>query len=482
MTQDEQTIVVVCSMTLDEPNMPAAVVQAYEERFLFLLLLLRQPNAKLVYVTSQTIHPSIIDYYLGLLPGIIPSHARKRLSLVSPLDGSSRPLSQKLLERPRLLEHIRGLVADPDRAHLVPFNTTELERDLALALGVPMYGADPRFFPYGTKTGCRRLFSEQGVRHPLGREDLSSVSELTAAIAELRAERPGMAQVIVKLNEGVSGEGNALLDLGGLSDGAGEAEIEERLGKLQFELPEITYDGYVGMLERRGGVVEERITGEEFRSPSVQMRVTPLGKLEVLSTHDQLLGGPSGQSYLGCIFPADPGYATAITREAVKVGERLASEGVIGRFAMDFVAVKSEGRWEPYAIELNLRKGGTTHPFLTLQFLTDGAYDSEAGLFSAPGGRQKFFVASDHVESDAYRVLTADDLFDLAVRTGLHFDQSRQTGVVFHMMSALGEHGRTGLTAVEESPEAAFALYERAVATLDGEAQAALAESRLPGV
>ncbi|HEU0303911.1 MAG TPA: peptide ligase PGM1-related protein, partial [Gaiellaceae bacterium] len=84
--------------------------------------------------------------------------------------------------------------------------------------------------------------------------------------------------------------------------------------------------------------------------------------------------------------------------------------------------------------------------------------------------------------SEAYRVLTADDLFDLAVRTGLHFDQSRQTGVVFHMMSALGEHGRTGLTAVDESPEAAYALYERAVATLDEEAEAALAESRLPGV
>jgi hypothetical protein len=482
MTQDEQTIVVVCSMSMEDGNWPAAVNQAYEERFLFLLLLLRQPRARVVYVTSQAVHPSIVDYYLGLLPGIIPSHARKRLYLVSPLDGSSRPLSEKLLERPRLLEQIRRLVPDPDRAHLIPFNTTELERDLALALGIPMYGADPRFFPYGTKTGCRRLFGEQGVRYPLGREDLSTTAEVAAAIAELRAERPGMAQVIVKLNEGVSGEGNALLSLDGLREGAGEDEIAERLRQLQFELPEITYDGYAEMLEKRGGVVEERITGEEFRSPSVQMRVTPLGKLEVLSTHDQLLGGPSGQSYLGCIFPADPGYATAITREAVKVGKRLAEEGVIGRFAMDFVAVKSpDGSWEPYAIELNLRKGGTTHPFLTLQFLTDGAYDPEAGLFTSPSGKEKFFVASDHVESDAYRALTADDLFDLAVRSGLHFDQSRQTGVVFHMMSALGEHGRTGLTAVEESPELAYALYERATETLDEEAQAALAERRLPG-
>ena len=135
----------------------------------------------------------------------------------------------------------------------------------------------------------------------------STTEELAVAIAELRSEQPGLSQVIVKLNEGVSGEGNAILDLTGLPAGAGQAEIGERLRELQFELPEITYDHYVDMLEKRGGVVEERILGDEFRSPSVQMRVTPLGQLEVLSTHDQLLGGPSGQSYLGCIFPPTRG-------------------------------------------------------------------------------------------------------------------------------------------------------------------------------
>src|SRR5947209_4410165 len=82
------------------------------------------------------------------------------------------PLSGKLLQRPRLLARIRELVPDRSRAHLVPFNTTELERDLALALDIPMYGADPRFFHHGTKTGCRRLFSELGVAHPLGAEGL----------------------------------------------------------------------------------------------------------------------------------------------------------------------------------------------------------------------------------------------------------------------------------------------------------------------
>src|SRR5213083_2870393 len=476
--QDAQTIVVVPSMSIDAID-SGAVMQAYEERFLFLLLLLRQPRARLIYVTSRTILPSIIDYYLDLLPGVIPSHARQRLFLPSPMDGSVRPLSEKLLARPRLIERIRSLIMDPDRAHLVPFNTTNREKELALRLGIPMYGADPKFFPLGTKSGCRKIFTEENVPHPLGHENIGSKEELISAIAQMRARKPSIKQVLVKLNEGVSGEGNAIVDLTGLppvvptgrdDPGRQRAMLEERLRAMRFELEEVTYESYMKTLQERKGVVEERIMGEEFRSPSVQLRITPLGKVELLSTHDQLLGGPSGQSYLGCVFPADKGYAALITREAAKVGRRLAKEGVIGRFALDFVVVRGEhGKWEPYAIEINLRKGGTTHPFLTLQFLTDGTYDTETGIFTAPNGQQKFFVASDHVESPRYRTLTPDDLFDIVVRHDLHFDQTRQTGVVFHMMSALGELGRTGLTAVGNSHEDAKAMYERAVAVLDQE-------------
>jgi PGM1 C-terminal domain len=469
--QDPQTIVVVPSMSTDAIG-AGAVMQAYEERYLFLLLLLRQPRARLIYVTSQIILPSVIDYYLDLLPGVIPSHARQRLFLISPLDGSVRPLSDKLLERPRLLERIRSLIVDPDRAHLVPFNTTHREKELALRLGIPMYGADPKFFSLGTKSGCRKIFQEGDVPHPLGYENLGGAGEVIDAIAEMRRRKPSIKQVLVKLNEGVSGEGNAIVDLSRLPP-SGEpnerAALEERLRAMQFELKGITYDSYIHKLKERRGIVEERIMGDEFRSPSVQLRVTPLGDVELLSTHDQLLGGPSGQSYLGCVFPADTGYASLITKEAAKVGRRLAKEGVIGRFALDFVVVRSKGKWDPYAIEINLRKGGTTHPFLTLQFLTDGSYDAKKAIFTAPSGQQKFFVASDHVESPNYRTLTPDDLFDIVVRHNLHFDQTRQTGVVFHMMSALGELGRMGLTAVGNSHEDAKAIYMRALDVLDQE-------------
>jgi hypothetical protein len=474
LSDDEQTIVVVPSVSFEFAGALGSIVQAYEERYLFLLFLLRQPRARLVYVTSRPVPSDVIDYYLGLMPGVIPSHARARLHLVSADDGSGRSLTEKLLERPRLLRRIRSLIPDPHRAHLVPFVTTEAERDLAVALSIPMYASDPKFFPLGTKSGCRRLFAQEGVAHPAGFEDLRSVGEVVEAIAKMRAERPAMESVVVKLDEGISGLGNMVVHLDGLPAPGAPTEhsaIEKRLYETPAAAGSGSFEELAKMIGVQACVVEERIAGAEVRSPSVQMRVTPLGDLEVLSTHDQLLGGPDGQAYEGCVFPADTAYAAAITQEAVKVGRRLAREGVLGRFAIDFVVVRDGAEpWRAYAIELNLRKGGTTHPFLTLQFLTDGTYDADTGEFRAPNGTRKYFVASDHVHAHSFHGLTVEDLFDIVMRRGLHFDHARQTGIVMHMMSAVTEHGRLGLTAVADSHADADALYQRAQEILVEEA------------
>lgn len=478
MGQDTQTIVVVPSLTVDYA-LQGSEVQAYEERFLFLLLLLRQPQARLIYVTSQAIAPEVVDYYLGLLPGVIASHARDRLFLVAPHDGAPQPLSLKLLQRPHILEKIRALIPDKDRAHLVPFNTTRYERDLALKLGIPMYGADPKHLRFGTKSGCRKLFAEAGLHYPMGFEDLSSMDDLLGALKEVRTQRPDIEQVMVKLNEGVSGEGNAVLDLRGV-DASSRDALTERVRSMQLEAPAMGLDTFLAKLADKGGIVEERIAGEVFRSPSAQLRNTPLGKVELLSTHDQLLGGPTGQSFLGAKFPADEGYAGGLASESMKVGRKLAEDGVLGRYAVDFVSAKIKGEWKNFAIEVNLRKGGTTHPFLTLQFLTDGQYDAERGVFETPSGQPKCYVASDHVEAPSYRAFDFDDIFDIAVRHKLHFDQARQTGVVFHMMTALGDRGRVGMTAVGNSHEQAREFYDRTVAVLDDEAAKALSPRPLP--
>ena len=483
---DDESVVVVPSVSMDGPTAKSGtIMQAMEERALFLLLLLRQPRLRMIYVTSQPVSEATIEYYLGLLPGVIPTQARARLTLVPVGDAAPESLSSKLLARPRLLRTIRSLIPNPERSHLIPYNTTSLERDVALSLGIPMYGADPRLEELGTKTGCRRMFDELGVRCPVGAEDLHSVDDIVASVQGMRVKRPSLTEAIVKLNDGVSGSGNALVNLRDLPpSGTPEegAEVTQRILGMALESDQLTLEVYLAAFEKYGGIVEERITGVSLTSPSVQMRALPDGTVELLSTHDQLLGGASGQAYLGCVFPADPGYAALIAEPAMVIGRHLAKLGVLGRFAVDFVTVKDDtGAWTPYAIELNLRKGGTTHPFLTLQFLTDGSYDGERGVFLTPSGSSKYLVATDHFEDDRLKALTVDDLFEIVVDHGLHFDQARRTGVVFHMINCLTECGRVGLTAVGDNPGDAQQIYDDARSILLREADVALQEGAVIG-
>jgi hypothetical protein len=222
-----------------------------------------------------------------------------------------------------------------------------------------------------------------------------------------------------------------------------------------------TSDEFLALLEQGGGIVEERITGDEYRSPSVQLRASPTGEVEVLSTHDQILGGPNGLTFRGSSFPADREYALDITKEALKLGRRLAREGAIGRFAVDFVSVRGAGGgpWRSYAIEINLRCGGTTATYFALQALTDAVYDPQrAQLISA--GQPKYYVASDHLAGDDYRTLIPDDLLDLIDTGALGWNAERQTGVAFHMLSSLAVAGFVGATAIGNTPDEARDAYD----------------------
>ena len=252
LNTDEQTIVVVPSADVDV-ELSASELQAYEERYLFLLFLLRQPRARMVYVTGQAIHPDIVDYYLDLMPGVIRSNARKRLFFMSPMEARFRPLSRKLLDRPQLLAQIRDLIPDQDRAHLVPFMTTWDDRELAMRLGIPMYGADPAHADYGTKTEGRRLFAEAGVTFPRGTEGLHDRTEVVEAILELRRRIPGLRRIVVKHNEGVSGFGNAVVDLTVLPAEASADDVDRLLDSLPVSDLAGGVAGYFATLFKEGG-------------------------------------------------------------------------------------------------------------------------------------------------------------------------------------------------------------------------------------
>ena len=455
----DRTMIVVHSISFDVPDQLIPVFPAYEERFLCLVLsLLRAPKSRVVYVTSNPVHPRVLDYYFSLVPELDTPDARRRLAAVSLVDGRNVPLSRKLLERPGAIERIKRLTGDPEMAVIVPFCMTADEVGLAEALQRPIYGCDPALGWLGSKTGSRRVFEEEDVQHPIGL-DVRDESELGAALDELRARSPSARSAVLKLDLGVSGLGNALIDL--------DAARDDLRTAIDLEDETIDVDFYLASLDEQGGIVEERIEGDEFRSPSVQLRMSPSGQVDIMSTHDQVLGGTHRQTYFGCHFPADPGYAAQIAAESLKVGRRLAREGVIGRAAVDFAAVQRTGVWEPYALEINLSCGGTTHPLFALTSLTDGVYDPLAGEWRTRLGEIKHYAATDHLDSPAYQSLTPDDLLDVIEEKGLGWDAEREVGVVLHMVSAIAVAGRIGLTAIGDTLDEARQRYYGVKAAID---------------
>src|SRR5215471_12731872 len=89
----ERTVVVVHSISLDVPEHLIPVFPAYEERFLCLVLsLLRGHRSRVIYVTSQPIHPRVLDYFFSLVPELDTAEARSRFTCVSLCDGRNEPL------------------------------------------------------------------------------------------------------------------------------------------------------------------------------------------------------------------------------------------------------------------------------------------------------------------------------------------------------------------------------------------------------
>ena len=226
-----------------------------------------------------------------------------------------------------------------------------------------------------------------------GAEDLRSVEAVEAAARRLRG-RPPVGSVVIKLNDGFSGQGNAVVDLAGHNGSLLDSPVV-------FCAEEESWSSFAAKIVEGGAVVEEALDVPGMVSPSVRPRILPGGEPMVLSTHSQVLGGPNRQVYLGCRFPADAAYRDDIRQAAERVGRELAGRGVIGYFGVDFFVVPERGRFQRvFLSEINLRVGGTTHPFGMASLVTDGRYDVAGGHLVA-GGRAKSYLATDNLKSSS---------------------------------------------------------------------------------
>jgi hypothetical protein len=425
-------------------------VVRYEERLLYMLLQLRQPDLRLVYVTSLPVEPAIIDYYLRFLPD--PDDARRRLELLSIHDPEIKPLSQKLLRRPDALARLQELAGDPEDAYVISFNVTDFEQALAETLELPLFGAPPNLAWLGSKTGSKRSARQAGTRVLEGIEDLWSLGDVERGMELIRAHAPHAEAVVVKLNYGFAGQGNAIVEL--------DAPVRPLAQtRTVFCAPNENWTSFEAKIQADGAIVEELVRHEEMVSPSVQLRVIPGSPVEILSTHDQILSGPEGHVYFGCRFPADPSYRLVIQEAAVKVGEVLAGHGVIGIFGIDFLVAPGRRGNAVYVSEINLRMGGTTHPFWMARLATEGIYDQARGELVSPTGPKRY-VATDNLHQPGLAGTTPEMVIQAIDRAGLGWNPATKTGAVLHLLGALGGYGKMGVTCIANSLGDADVLYE----------------------
>lgn len=452
-------VIAVPSLSLDLEGLPLpGGLLHFEERMLYLFHLLGQPACRLWFYSSHLIPEEEIAYYLHFLRHVPFSHGRNRLRLQPLLDRQNLPLAQKMLARPALLERLRRQIQKSPNAYLTVYRSTELEMRLAVELGIPIMGTDPRHQSYSAKARARSLFQSLGLAVPPGEVNLHNLDDLAAALVKMQAsgvitvDKP---RVVVKQNDGVGGLGNR--DLGLMpfwnllvSEHMLPEEKHARLGQaLRRHWGDVEGKAFWPRFERLGGLVEQQLVGE---SVSVQVRISPLFEVSIVGVHQEILDKHG--RYRGAIFPAPDPLAQATLGRAKKVGEELARQGVQGRVEVDFLVTAEE----VYALDVNFRKSNSTLSLRTLNLLAGGGYLEQENRYIDGSGKPKSVYGSDWLEVGE-QASSLHDVIDLATEEGLNYSTASHTGVVFHMLGGVSSTGRLGVTCVGQDMEEARHLY-----------------------
>jgi hypothetical protein len=452
----EHTIVVVPSLSLKEESVKNIVgIIHYESRALWEVLKASSKNATIVFVSSIAISDDALDHFLNLLPN--PCEARKRIKLIS-LNNSDKnlSLSEKLINDQETLLVIKNLIKNTD-AYLKVFMTTKAEHEVAQELNLPVFGHDSSLDYYITKSGNKKIFKESYVPYCDSIEDLKSVEDLILAIHELWNKNPSTKRFMIKLDNGVSGIGNAIMkptlskeEFDQLGNDKQLRMVENWLYAMKFQSDQITWGSYSKDIPV-GCIVEVFAEGKTKIAPSAQAQILPDGSVEIFATHEQILD-ESGLTFLGSVFPARNNHRKILQESTIKIGESLASHGFIGPFSVDFLITSDETTTRIFVIEINIRQGGTTHPYQTARLLTESTYCSDKGILVDRDGSNVYYRSNDNVLEEALKGSKVESFLDYMSSNDVTYNKHNGEGVVFHLLGAMPSSGKLGYTSIAKNP------------------------------
>ena len=137
----------------------------------------------------------------------------------------------------------------------------------------------------------------------------------------------------------------------------------------------------------------------------------------------------------------------------MRIARALSAKGMIGFFAVDYLMTQFQEKSEIWAIEINIRQGGTTHPYQTAKLLTNANYIEKKGILVDQKEKNIFYKSNDNFTDQRLIGKTATELLEFINKRSIVFSPQSNKGVVFHMLGALKDHGKIGYTIIAHDNE-----------------------------
>lgn len=467
----ETTIVVMSSISIDpEDSENILGIAYYEMRALWEIFKALKPNINVIYLSSLPISNESIEHLLEIA-NVSWEQIKSRVNFIN-LHNSDphKSLSDKLINCEKVIMQVKEMIKNKN-CYLIPFNTTDKEEYICKKLGLAMWGLHPKLTYLATKSGNKKVFKQAGVNFCEGICDIKSVKTLERKLKQLSSDYPMQYKFMLKLNNGVSGEGNALIELpkcyneyNQLTPLEQKSLILKSIKSMHFFAPKMNFKKFEERLVH-GSILELFIEGENMISPSCQGIIHPNGEVIILSTHEQVMN-QSGQTFLGSKFPANNVYRQKLTKETKKIGKVLAEKGVIGPFGVDFLLVDNEERVNLYAIEINIRAGGTTHPYFLTKKITKATYDEDKAILKTKDGREIYYQSNDNVISDKLKSRSSKQFLNYMHERKLIYSDIDKNGVAFHLLDAIYPFGKVGFTAISTSRQGVQDLFKKTMSAI----------------
>lgn len=426
----------------------------YELRSMWTLLNAIATQTRVTFITTSKISPSLIDYIMTLSP-LQPMNWRDRIEIFH-LKRTRDSLAESLLDQPQLLAELQSKISESEATVLLPFRSDQIENKVAHALNVPILGPKGDLHQLTSKSGNKNIFRKAKIMSPESIENLHSPFEIAQAIERIwthQTSRSNDISVILKINEGALGQGNAYLKIPALESSSPEERLNFILASLNHIEPvntKLPTQDFLKSFNANGGIVELVVDRIES-SPSGQGLISPTGEIEILSTHEQILDSVYHQIFIGSTFPANQSYRSKIQEALQSIGKELFKEGILGYFSVDFLV--TEGTQDLLALEINLRQSGTTHPFQLVKFATNGVYNKTTGNLENDHNLPIYYSSSDSHSFLHWQGKSITEVQALLKANHLAFSNKSEFphGIILVMPSEVTSSGKIGMISVAKS-------------------------------